>query len=281
MEGSGVFNAGVGACLNLEREIEHDAAVMVGADLRAGAVGALRGYLHPISLARKVLEETDHVLIVGTGASRLGNAFGMEPWLDGPSPERLREWAEAEGRTRALSRGARMERLATLLRHGAEAASTPSTSPATEKPTIGRGDTVGAVAIDVAGRLASGVSTGGLWLKLPGRVGDSAIPGAGIYADDRSGAVSATGIGEAIIRVALSRRATEAMATGGAREGVEAAIRLVTERIGPSTAGLVGLDRTGAPAAAFNTEAMGRAYLGRGMSAPAVAVARDDPFPIY
>ncbi len=273
MEASGAFNAGLGSCLNLEREVENDAAVMVGADLRAGAVGALKGYKHPVSVARRIAEETDHVLVVGYGAARLAAGWGMEP-APGPSPERLAEWAEIEGRIHALPRGARLSRLASLLRTGAEAgSSTPMPTP------IGRGDTVGAVACDSAGRVAAAVSTGGLWLKLPGRVGDSAIPGAGIYADDRTGAVSATGIGEAIIRVALSRRATEAMVGAAtAQDGVEEGIRLVGERIGPDTAGLVGLDRFGRPGAAFNTEAMGRAYLGSGMDAPVVAVARGDAF---
>jgi beta-aspartyl-peptidase (threonine type) len=259
---------------------------MLGADLRAGAVGALRGVRHPVSLARKILEETDHVLLVGAGAARLAEAFGIEPWSGEPTAERLREWAEVEARVQALPRGARLGRLSTLLRHGAEA---NDAAPSARGLDIGKGDTVGAVACDARGRVAAGVSTGGLWLKLPGRVGDSAIPGAGIYADDRGGGVSATGIGEAIIRVALSRRATDAMVdafAAGARaekspaqRGVEEAIRLVGERIGPDTAGLVGLDRDGAPGAAFNTEAMGRAYMGDGMAAPIVAVARGDPFP--
>lgn len=258
MEAAGVFNAGRGSCLNIERAVECDAAIMVGADLRAGAAGAVRGFLHPVSIARKVLEETDHVLLVAEGAGRLATAFGIEPWSAPPAPEQLRKVEEIEAEVRDLPKGTRLARLRALLRHGA--------------------DTVGAVAVDEGGRLAAAVSTGGLWLKLPGRVGDSAIPGAGVYADDRTGAVSATGVGEAIIRVALSRRATEAMAGASAQEGVEAAIRLLTERIGPDTAGLVGLDRTGAPGAACNTFAMGRAYLGAGMAAPAVAVERDEPF---
>jgi beta-aspartyl-peptidase (threonine type) len=277
MEVCGHFNAGKGSCLNLEKEVECDAAVMLGADLRAGAVGALKGYAHPVSLARKILEETDHVLIVGAGAERLAEAFGIERWPEGPTPERLREWAEIEERVRTLPRGPRVGRLAALLRHGAE----ESGRAAAPLP-IDKADTVGAVAIDAQGRLAAGVSTGGLWLKLPGRVGDSAIPGAGIYADDRLGAVSATGIGEAIIRIALSRRAVEAMGAvpNPGQAGVEHAIRLMTDRMGEHTAGLVGLDREGRPGAAFNTEAMGRAYLGRGLGSPAVAVARNDPFPI-
>lgn len=271
MEASGAFNAGCGSCLNLEREVECDAAVMVGADLRAGAVGALKGFLHPVTAARRILEETDHVLIVGEGARRLAEAYAVEPWRTPPGDERLREYDEVSAVVRGLARGQKLARLAALLRHGAEA---PGRGAG--KTEIGRGDTVGAVACDAEGRLAAGVSTGGLWLKLPGRVGDSAIPGAGIYADDRTGAVSATGIGEAIIRLALSRRATEVMGT--AQDGTEAAIRLLTERIGPDTAGLIGLDRLGHPGAAFNTEAMGRAYLGEGMAAPTVAVERGEAF---
>jgi beta-aspartyl-peptidase (threonine type) len=270
MELSGAFNAGRGACLNIEGEVECDAAIMEGDGLRAGACGALKGFLHPISVARKILEETDHVLIVGEGAARLAAALGAERTAEGPTPDRLQEYKEVMAKIEGLPRGARLERLSALLRHGAEEIGAPP---------IGRGDTVGAVAIDARGRLAAAVSTGGLWLKLPGRVGDSALPGAGIYADDRAGAVSATGIGEAIIRVALSRRACEAMGEGAtAREACARAIDLINERIGPDTAGLIGIDREGRPGAGFNTAGMGRGYMGRGMAAPVVAVGAEEAF---
>jgi beta-aspartyl-peptidase (threonine type) len=318
MEASGAFNAGRGACLNAEREAECDAAIMEGEGLRAGACGALRGFAHPITLARRILEETDHVLVVGDGAARLAAGFGLERAAGGPDPERLREYDEVAAKVRGLPKGAQLVKLLALLRHGAEApggaaddieipsrpafgrapreeipeiGSRPGLAlrPRQEEPPdlgsrpglpIGRGDTVGAVAIDARGKLAAAVSTGGLWLKLPGRVGDSALPGAGIYADDGAGAVSATGIGEAIIRLALSRRACEAMGEGAAApDALARVVALISQRIGPGTAGMVAIDRAGAPGAAFNTEAMGRAYLRGGMDAPVVAVARGERFP--
>lgn len=283
MERSGAFNAGRGSCLNLDREVECDAAIMQGEGLRAGACGALRGFAHPVSLARRILEETDHVLVVGEGAAKLAAGFDLERWTEPPPAERLREYDEVLARVRALPKGAKLSRLAAVLRHGAETEAPGS--PAGEPPSrpglsIGRADTVGAVAIDAAGHVAAAVSTGGLWLKLPGRVGDSAIPGAGVYADESGGGASATGIGEAIIRIALCRRACEAMAEGlDAAAACARAIDLISARIGPDTAGLVAIDRAGRPGAAFNTEAMGRAWLAHGMAAPAVAVARDEPFP--
>jgi beta-aspartyl-peptidase (threonine type) len=278
MEASGAFNAGAGACLNAEREAECDAAIMEGDGLRAGACGALRGFAHPISLARKILEETDHVLVVGDGAARLAAGFGLERAAGGPDPERLAEYEAVAARVRAVPGGARLARLLEVLRHGAEPTG-DFEIPSRPGFSIGRGDTVGAVAIDARGRLAAAVSTGGLWLKLPGRVGDSAIPGAGIYADDGAGAVSATGIGEAIIRLALSRRACEAMADGApAQAALERVVELISRRIAPDTAGMVGIDRSGRPGAAFNTEAMGRGWYAAGMAEPVVAVRRDEPF---
>jgi beta-aspartyl-peptidase (threonine type) len=267
MEASGAFNAGVGSCLNLEREVECDAAVMVGEDARAGACGAVRRVKHPVTLARRIAEATDHVLLVGAGAERLAEGLGLEGWTEPPTPERLREHDEIAERWRAVPRGERLARLALVLRHGAEARRARGLEAL---------DTVGAVAIDAGGRLASAVSTGGLWLKLPGRVGDAALPGAGIWADDRRGAASATGIGEAIIRVGLARTAVDGM--GSARTGVDVAIAALSERIGRDTAGVIAIDASGSPAAAMNTRAMGRAYLGEGMDAPAVAVEREEAF---
>ena len=122
------------------------------------------------------------------------------------------------------------------------------------------GNTVGAVAIDSDSVPAGAVSTGGVWLKLPGRVGDSAILGAGLYADLREGAACATEAGEEIIRNMLGIRACENMRRMDASSAASAAIRLMSRRSGPRTAGVVTVDLKGRVGAAFNTDAMGRAW---------------------
>ncbi len=268
MESSGVFNAGKGACLTLEREIEMDAAVMVGADRSSGACGAVPGVLHAVTLARRIMEQTDHLILAGEGARRFAESFGVEMLSEGPSAARLKDYEKIREKRAGTPKGDRLARLELGLRHGAERASAPE---------IGQGDTVGAVAIDAQGKIAATVSTGGLWLKLPGRVGDSAVVGAGLDADDEAGGAVATGIGEAILRVELSRGAVQWMREGcSAQEACERACADLKARLGPDTAGLIAIDRTGRVGAAMNTEAMGRAVLRLGETEPWVAVQRED-----
>jgi beta-aspartyl-peptidase (threonine type) len=164
------FNAGRGAVLNAAGEVELDASIMEGDRLRCGAVGAVARIPHPVTLARRVLEDGRHALLVGAGAL----AFAREAGVPECDPADL--VTERQRR-----------------RHAERA---------------GRG-TVGAVALDLGGTVAAATSTGGIAGKLPGRVGDSALIGAGTYAESSIGGVSATGDGEAIIRVVLARRALE------------------------------------------------------------------------
>lgn len=268
-EADGSFNAGVGGCLDLDGRRTLDAACCRGSDGAAGAVAAVTLVRHPISLARRVMEETDHILVVGEGADRLGRAFDLEQLPPTIPTEQRVEWKDLKQRLLARKKGEesaveRMTRLKTLL---------------AAHPELRGCDTVGAVAVDGRGEVAGGVSTGGLWLKLPGRVGDSAIPGAGVFAAREAGA-SATGVGETIIRSLLTAEVCRGAARGLAiADAVRTALAALTERFGDDTAGVVALDRNGEPGAAFNTRGMGRAYLAAGQAEPAVAVLRGEAFP--
>ena len=189
------FNAGYGAVLNRDGAVEVDAALFDGS-LRGGGVGAVPWMRHPITLARRVLEDGQHLLLVGDGAVSFARDHGMAPELPA---------AMITDRTRARWEKERMGR------------ARPSAT----------GDTVGALARDASGRIAAGSSTGGISFKHPGRVGDSPIPGAGLYALDGSGAATATGHGESILRVMMCKVAVDAM--GGGKDAMEGARAAVAE----------------------------------------------------
>ncbi|BFU94628.1 MAG: Isoaspartyl peptidase [Nitrospira sp.] len=180
LEESGAFNAGRGAYRQLDGVRRLDASIMEGKGLRAGAVASVEGIVHPITAARLVMEKTDHVLLVGPSATKFARHFKLQQLP----------------RTRARP-GLSYDRL--LAR----------------KSTTGeRHGTVGAVALDRTGTVSAGASTGGIERMLPGRVGDTPLIGCGVYADNRSGGVSMTGIGEGIIRLALAGTVCERLAKG-------------------------------------------------------------------
>ncbi len=232
MERSGRLNAGRGAVLDRDGRVEVDAAIMDGEDRRAGAVAAVRHVANPIDLARAVLEDGRHVLLVGEGAERFAEARGFELVGDAAlaSPQRLRE---LQGVQRAGG----------------------ATSAADASPWHPLG-TVGAVALDVCGRLAAATSTGGLVNKLPGRVGDSPLVGAGTLAESGVCAVSATGAGEYFIRFAAASEVRARMRYG--RESVESAARAVIAELEAhgGRGGLIAMDSSGAIAMPFSTETM-------------------------
>jgi len=197
LEQSGLFNAGRGSHVQLDGVRRMDASIMEGQDLQAGAVASIEGIVHPISAARLVMERTTHVLLVGKPASAFARHCGLERQPRRPSGHALRKATM----TRAWS----PKNLA-LYR------AMMSSGPALKKR-AGK-EAVGAVALDQAGMVAAGASTGGIDLMLPGRVGDTPIIGCGVYADNESGAVSMTGLGEGIIRIAVAKEICDRLARG-------------------------------------------------------------------
>ncbi len=225
LEENPLFNAGRGSVLTSAGTVETDASAMDGSTLDGGGCGAVSGVRNPILLARAILAARQNVLLVGAGATAFARERGLS--LCGPAdlitPEQRARWQ----------------------RRAAEP---------------GPGNTVGAVAADRHGHVAAATSTGGIFYKRPGRVGDSAVIGAGTYADDTTGAASATGAGEAIIRMGLARGAVDRLRDGrDPMAAAQAAIDDLTRRTGAS-AGLIVVDRLGRIGYAHGTPSMPVAY---------------------
>ena len=235
MEDSGSFNCGKGSCLTADGTVELDAAVMTAEGMAGAGVGAVTCTYRPVSLARWIMENTEHVLIVGEKCREYARLAGLEI-------ERLVPSEDSSSRFEVLKRDPKHASSLRLARR------------------FRTGDTVGAVAIGSDGIPAAAVSTGGRWMKLPGRVGDSAILTAGIFADSRLGAACATGMGEEIIRCALSLRACEFMKKHDAAAAAKSAIRYISRLRGRDTAGIITIDLKGRVGASYNTKAMGRAW---------------------
>jgi beta-aspartyl-peptidase (threonine type) len=193
---------GYGGYPNLLGEVELDAAIMDGRDLTAGAVGAMQGVQHAISVARKVMEYLPHVLLVGQGAQRFAAEMGFEP-ADLLTEQARQTWAE---RLRAVMPTQAFDQLPgrpDLYRW---------IGLATD-PELAKG-TVNFLAQDSRGNLCSGTSTSGWAWKYPGRLGDSPVVGAGLYADNRYGAVACTGMGEMAIRAGTALSLVHALREG-------------------------------------------------------------------
>lgn len=254
LEDDPLFNAGRGAVFATNGQHEMDAAVMDGRTRMAGAVAGVMGPRNPVLAARAVMEKSGHVLLIGEGAMQFCREHDVAFASSG--------YFYTEARWRAL--------LEELERRRIGAPDTPNDAA--------RHGTVGAVACDRQGNLAAATSTGGITAKLPGRVGDSPIFGAGTWADNETCAVSATGAGEFFIRFAAAHEIASRMRHRG--DTLERAAKDVVVDLGciGGRGGIIAVDRTGAVALPFNSPGMYRGTI-RADGVALIAIYQEEPCP--
>jgi len=245
LEDDPVFNAGCGSVLNENGKVEMDAAIMDGRDLSAGAVAAVDNIANPVQLARLVMTESEHVMLIAEGAMRFADHCGMER-----VPE---DYFYTTDRVEQL-RQARLQHKI-MLDHD-------DTEEDTEDQKYG---TIGAIARDPQGNLAAATSTGGIVNKRMGRVGDSPIIGAGVYADNETCAVSATGFGEDFMRSVISKTIADFIYMKGmdAKQATAAGIEYLVRKV-KGRGGVIVIDSQGNCSSGFTTKKMIHGWIERG-----------------
>ena len=243
-----MYHAGTGARLNLKGQIEFDASVMNGETFEAGAVGGIMRVKNPIQVAKAVMDETDHVLLVGTEAEEIARKIGFEEY-DPELPHRREEWND----------------LITKIRSGEELGGFYSYWKKIRK----WADTVGCCAMDQKGNFAAGTSSGGFPLKMPGRVGDVGVIGAATYAENGAGATTITGAGEIVIKTCLGYQTIQNLKGGKpAQQAAEEAVKDLNARFDNPLMFLVCIDGEGNVGAARNVNLTPHSYWKEGMDTP-------------
>ena len=262
MEDCPLFNAGKGSVYLKDGTHEMDAAIMDGKNCNAGAVCGVKNIKNPITLARKVMENTSHVLMAGKGAEEFARSLDIQ--FEIPS------YFATEQRTKQLAKLLSKDINQSVLDH--TVSSIVDDITVTTKNILSHAEfndeiddkkygTVGAIALDIHGNLAAATSTGGTMLKLPGRIGDSPIIGAGTYANNRTCAVSCTGMGEYFIKSVAAYDVSARIEYGGiSLKNAADAVVLKLKEIG-GDGGLIALSNNGEFAMPFNTSGMYRGYV--------------------
>jgi len=245
LEDDPVFNAGCGSVLNENGKVEMDAAIMDGRDLSAGAVAAVDNIANPIQLARYVMTESEHVMLIAEGAMRFADHCGMEcaPENYFYTPDRVEQLKQARLKHKIMLDHDDLDEDSEDQKYG----------------------TIGAIARDPQGNLAAATSTGGIVNKRMGRVGDSPIVGAGVYADNETCAVSATGYGEDFMRSVISKTISDFiyMKDMNAEKATQAGIEYLTRKL-KGRGGVIVIDRNGKCASGFTTKKMIHGWIEHG-----------------
>lgn len=246
LENNPVFNAGTGSVLNYDGNVQMDASFMEGDTLRFGAVGAIERVKNPILVAQRVVEKTDHNILVGAGAVEFARKMDFADY-DPRTEERIAEYQAL----RAKVPDGELKVSQFISGHPEHAYSLTMGSS-----TMG---TVGAVALDSYGHLAAATTTGGMPLKLPGRLGDTPLPGGGTYATAHS-AASSTGPGESVMRILGAREVCDLIDSGCAAQlAVDQTLQRIQTLFGMET-GLIALDECGRVGIAHRTPEMPHAF---------------------
>ncbi|XP_005807681.1 isoaspartyl peptidase/L-asparaginase-like [Xiphophorus maculatus] len=231
LEDNPIFNAGHGATLNVDGEVELDAIIVDGRTLASGAVSCVTNIANPVSLARAVMEKTSHIMLTGKGANQFAESIGINTV---PTDKLVTEYEKKEWEKHKKYIAGVMQEFNTKWAH----------------------DTVGAVAVDCAGNVACATSTGGIRNKMVGRVGDSPVIGCGGYADNSSGAVSCTGHGESILKVTLARLVLSHVEQGkSVADASQLSLQYMSDRV-QGAGGTIVVAPSGQWAATFTTERM-------------------------
>ena len=232
MEDSTLFDAGKGSVVNEKGEVEMDSSIMEGNEYKAGSVACVKQIKHPISLARKVMENSPHVMLFGEGADNFGIKCGLETVTKDYFFSEPRYWEDLE------------------IKYNLE-----------KNRKLG---TVGAVALDCTGRISAGCSTGGTLKKMQGRVGDSPIIGSGTYADSKTCGVACTGTGEYFIRgvVAHSVSLCYEYKQVSIQNAVEHVLKEKVEKMG-GDGGIIAMDKDGNVGMVYNTRGMFRGHISK------------------